>query len=90
MARLHVPPAWKNQTDGQVDFIVEDASINTILRSFGDRFPENRYRLLDENNRVYNYLNVFINGELVTKDKYDEYFISGDCTIHVLSPLAGG
>jgi len=90
MPCLHVPPAWKSQTGGEVDFNVEIDTISSILRDFGERFPETRYRLLDENNRVYKYLNIFVNGELVARDKYEEFFVSGSCTIHVLSPLAGG
>lgn len=86
---VRIPPALRSYTDGQDEVVLEAADIAAALRALDAAFPGIRDRVVDETGRRRQYVNVFLNEELVMSALPDVTLKPGD-VLHILPSVAGG
>ena len=84
-----IPPALRSYTDGQDEVVLEASDVAAVLRSLDAAFPGIRDRVVDEAGRRRQYVNVFVNEELLLAALADAKVKPGD-VVHILPSVAGG
>ena len=86
---VRIPPALRSYTDGQDEVILEAADVAALLGALEAAFPGIRDRVVDEIGRRRQYVNVFVNEDLVWSPLPDVKLKPGD-VVHILPSVAGG
>jgi sulfur-carrier protein len=84
VVRLRAP--LKDLAGGNRELRLEGADVRTVIRSLESSWPKTVGWVLDDQGRVRQHVNVFLNGERVREDAK----VGADDTIHVLASITGG
>ena len=71
---------------GNRELRLEGADVHAVIRSLESSWPKTAGWILDDQGRVRQHVNVFLNGERVREDAK----VIPDDTIHVLASITGG
>ena len=86
---VRIPPALRTYTDGQDEVVLEAADVAGLLESLDRAFPGIRERIVDEAGRRRQYVNIFVNEDLVWAPLPEARLKPGD-VVHILPSVAGG
>ena len=76
----------KDLAGGNRELRLEGADVRAVIRSLESSWPKTTGWILDDQGRVRQHVNVFLNGERVREDAN----VSPDDTLHVLASITGG
>ena len=76
----------KDLAGGNHQLRLEGADVRAVVRSLESSWPKTAGWVLDDQGRVRQHVNVFLNGERVREDAK----VGPDDTIHVLASITGG
>jgi len=71
---------------GNRELKLDGQDVRSIMRSLEDEWPKTAGWVLDDQGRVRQHVNVFLNGERVREDAA----VGADDTLHVLASITGG
>jgi molybdopterin converting factor small subunit len=86
---VSIPSAFRRHTEGLDHFDCAAANVNELLDALGNRFPELKAHLRDEQGKVRRFLNIYVNDEDVRFLGENYTFHEGDQVMLVPS-IAGG
>jgi len=86
---VRIPPALRSYTDGQDEVVLEADDVESLLRALDRAFPGIRDRVVDEAGRRRQYVNIFVNEELLWSSLPEARLRRGD-VVHILPSVAGG
>ncbi len=86
---VRIPSALQSFTGGQDEVLMEVADLASIVARLDAAFPGIGDRIVDEAGRLRQFVNVFVNAELVHAPPQRVILRAGD-EIHVLPSVAGG
>jgi molybdopterin converting factor small subunit len=86
MATVTLRAPLKDLAGGSSDLEMEGATVGEVLRGLETTHPKLEGWILDEQGRVRQHVNVFVNGERL---KEDAPVAAGD-RLHVLPSISGG
>ena len=86
---VRIPPALRSYTDGQDEVVLEADDVASLLRSLDRAFPGIRVRVVDEAGQRRQYVNIFVNEDLLWSSLPEARLRRGD-VVHILSSVAGG
>ena len=76
----------KDLAGGNRELRLEGADVRAVIRSLESAWPRTAGWVLDDQGRVRQHVNVFLNGERVREDAK----VGPDDTINVLASITGG
>ncbi|TLZ73942.1 MAG: MoaD/ThiS family protein [Methanobacteriota archaeon] len=86
---VRIPPALRSYTDGQDEVVLEADDVASLLRSLDRGFPGIRDRVVDEAGQRRQYVNIFVNEDLLWSSLPEARLRRGD-VVHILPSVAGG
>ncbi len=86
---VSIPSAFRRHTEGLDRFDASAANINELLDVLGNRFPELKPHLRDEQGNVRRFLNIYVNDEDIRFLDKDYKFAEGD-DVTLVPSIAGG
>ena len=84
VVRLRAP--LKDLAGGNTDVVIDGASVGEVLRHLEEAWPKTSGWILDEQGRVRQHVNVFVNGVQAREDAP----VGPDDRLHVLPSITGG
>ena len=84
-----IPSAFRRHTEGADRFSCAAAGLNGLLDALGNRFPELKPHLRDEQGNVRRFLNIYVNDEDIRFLGKDYQFKEGD-EVTLVPSIAGG
>jgi MoaD family protein len=85
--KVSIASPLRSCTGGHSEVDIEGETLAALLRALDQRFPGIRSRMIDEQGRIRQHMNVFVNGEAVRT--LDTPLAPGD-QVHILQALSGG
>jgi len=86
---VSIPSAFRRHTDGLDRFDCPATNIHELLDALGNRFPELKPHLRDEQGNVRRFLNIYVNDEDIRFLDKGLTFADGD-QITLVPSIAGG
>jgi sulfur-carrier protein len=86
---VRIPSALRTYTRGQEEVVLDAASLDSLLARLEDAFPGIRSRIVDETGRLRQYVNLFVNDDLVRDPLPTVRLAAGDA-VFILPSIAGG
>ena len=86
---VSIPSAFRRHTEGLDRFEASAANISELLDALGQRFPELKPHLRDEQGKVRRFLNIYVNDEDIRFLAKDYKFGDGD-EVTLVPSIAGG
>ncbi len=90
MPRVKLTRALAQQTGNQLDHHVDAANVAAALDAVFAQFPLLRRYLLDDNGRIRQHVNIFINDVLIQDRQKLSDPVNEHDSIHVLQAVSGG
>ena len=76
----------KDLAGGNREMKLDGADVRSIVRALEAEWPKTGGWVLDDQGRVRQHVNVFLNGERVREDAV----VAPDDTLHILASITGG
>lgn len=89
MPHVHVPSRYRVPTKGEGRIEVEASTVRECIEAVEARYPGFQELILNAKGELHMFSKLFLNGELLDRDALDTA-VSGDDTVAVLAPAAGG
>jgi molybdopterin converting factor small subunit len=86
---VRIPSALRSFTGGQDEVLLEAPDVASLLARLDTAFPGIQSRIVDEAGHRREFVNVFVNDELVRGPLAEVSLSPGD-TVHILPSVAGG
>jgi molybdopterin converting factor small subunit len=86
---VSIPSAFRRHTEGLDRFEASAANISDLLDALGNRFPDLKPHLRDEQGNVRRFLNIYVNDEDIRFLAKDYKFAEGD-EVTLVPSIAGG
>ena len=86
---VSIPSAFRRHTEGLDQFACTATNLNELLDALGNRFPELKPHLRDEQGKVRRFLNIYVNDEDIRFLEKDYRFTEGD-QVTLVPSIAGG
>src|SRR6266540_1011980 len=86
---VRIPPALRSYTDGHDEVVLEADDVASLLRALDRAFPGIRDRVVDEAGHRRQYVNIFVNEDLLWSSLPEARLRRGD-VVHILPSVAGG
>ncbi len=86
---VSIPTAFRRHTEGVDKFTCSATAVSDLLDVLGQRFPELKPHLRDEEGRVRRFLNIYVNDEDIRFLGPDYKFAEGD-EVTLVPSIAGG
>ena len=86
---VSIPSAFRRHTENVDTFQCAAATLPDLLDALGERFPELKPHLRDEQGKVRRFLNIYVNDEDIRFLGKDYKFKDGD-EITLVPSIAGG
>lgn len=86
---VSIPSAFRRHTEGLDHYETSAQNVNDLLDSLGNRFPELKPHLRDDNGQVRRFLNIYINDEDIRFLDKNYQFAEGD-EVTLVPSIAGG
>jgi molybdopterin synthase sulfur carrier subunit len=87
--KVSIPSAFRRHTEGADHYDCDGADLPALLDSLGNRFPDLKPHLRDEQGNVRRFLNIYVNDEDVRFLGKDYQFKEGD-EVMLVPSIAGG
>jgi molybdopterin converting factor small subunit len=84
---LHISSHLSQYTKGVTTIEVQGGTLDAALKDLDRQYPGIRFRFIDEQDRVREHFNVFVNRE---KCHDLGRTLTPQCEVHVLAALSGG
>jgi molybdopterin synthase sulfur carrier subunit len=88
MVRILLSSGWAHR--GQTEFECHEGDLLEVITEFVAAYPGYRHRLLDAEGRPRSYYNVYLNDDLVHRDRRAGVRVESGSTVAIGPPLAGG
>ena len=85
--KVHVASVLFSYTGDRAELEASGATVKAILQDLDRRYPGLRFRVVDEQDRVREHMNVFVAGR-PTRDL--DAPVGPDDEVHILQALSGG
>ena len=89
MPHVHVPSRYRVPTKGEGRIEVDAHTVRACIEAVEARYPGFQELILNAKGELHLFSKLFLNGELLDRDSLDTP-VSGDDTVAVLAPAAGG
>ncbi len=89
MPHVHVPSVYRVPTKGESRIEVDANTVKACIEAVEARYPGFQELILNAKGELHLFSKLFLNGELLDRDSLDTP-VSGDDTVSVLAPAAGG
>jgi sulfur-carrier protein len=86
---ISIPSAFRRHTDGLDRFDCTATDLNELLDALGNRFPQLKPHLRDEQGKVRRFLNIYVNDEDIRFLEKGYKFAEGD-QVTLVPSIAGG
>jgi sulfur-carrier protein len=86
---VRIPSALRGFTQGQEEILLDATDLEALIHRLEQAFPGIRDRIVDETGRSRQYVNLFVNEELVRGPLPSVLLSPGDA-VHILPSVAGG
>lgn len=86
---VSIPSAFRRHTEGLDRFECSATNVEELLDALGNRFPELKPHLRDEQGKVRRFLNIYVNDEDIRFLDKDLQFTDGD-QVTLVPSIAGG
>jgi sulfur-carrier protein len=86
---VSIPSAFRRHTENLDTFQCSAGALPDLLDTLGDRFPELKPHLRDEQGKVRRFLNIYVNDEDIRFLGSDYKFKDGD-EVTLVPSIAGG
>jgi molybdopterin synthase sulfur carrier subunit len=90
MAIVYVPTPLRRLTGGQARVQVEGSDLKTLIENLDQEFPGFKDRLLDEEQSVKRFINIFVNGEDVRRLQGLSTQVGESDEVSIIPAMAGG
>jgi sulfur-carrier protein len=91
MIRVHLSGQLRDLTKGRAQVEVESAAdVKTMVLKLDSRYPGMSQRILDDQERIRPYVNVFVNSENSRELQREKTKLKDNDIIHILPSVAGG
>jgi molybdopterin synthase sulfur carrier subunit len=61
--RIRIPTPLRSYTAGEADVTAEGGTLDEVLRDLDGRYPGIRFRVVDEQGRLRQHMNIFVGQE---------------------------
>ncbi len=89
-ATVRIPTPLRAFTGGAAEVAVEGNTVGDILRSLSDAHPELKGQILNDDNEVRAFVNVFVGNKNIRSLDALESPVVEDALIHIVPAVAGG
>ncbi|HLE54012.1 MAG TPA: MoaD/ThiS family protein [Thermoplasmata archaeon] len=86
---VRIPSALLSFTGGQDEILLDAADLASVLARLDEAFPGIGDRIVDEAGQLRQFVNVFVNAELIRAPPGRVALAPGD-EVHILPSVAGG
>lgn len=86
---VRIPSALRVYTDGQEEILLEASDLAALVLRLEEAFPGIADRIVDETGRSRQYVNLFVNEELMRGPLSSIRLSPGDA-VHIVPSIAGG
>lgn len=90
MVKVRIPTPLKKLTNNQAEIHVEGRTIIEIINNFDKGYPGIKERIVDENNEIRRFVNIYLNGEDVRFLDEKETEVKDGDEISIIPAVAGG
>lgn len=88
--RLLIPTALRPYTDQQAELTLEGATVGEVLERLLERYPNLRRHLLDEEGRLRNFVNIYVNDEDIRYLQHEATPVAAGDQVTIVPSVAGG
>ena len=89
--KIHVAGHLKDYTGKNRDFEIPDEdNVSTVISYLEGMFPGIKHRILDDQDRTREYVNIFVNGENIRDRENENTRLKAGDQILILPSVAGG
>ncbi len=89
MPQVHIPSVYRVPTKGEGRIEVDASTVKACIEAVEARYPGFQELILNAKGELHHFSKLFLNSELLDADALDTP-VSGDDTVAVLAPAAGG
>ncbi len=89
MPQVQVPSRYRAPTKGEGRIEVDASTVRECIEAVEARYPGFQELILNPKGELHLFSKLFLNSELLDRDALDTP-VSGDDTVAVLAPAAGG
>lgn len=90
MVKIRIPTPLKKLTNNQAEISLEGRTILEIIDNFEREYPGIKERIVDENNEIRRFVNIYLNGEDVRFLDEKETEVKDGDEISIIPAVAGG
>ncbi len=90
MAKILIPTALRQFTDGKDSVDVNGATVGDALNELTTQFPNMRKNLFTDAGKLRSFVNVYVNDEDIRYLEKSETAVEGASTISIIPSIAGG
>jgi sulfur-carrier protein len=91
LIRVHLSGQLRDLTKGRAQVEVESAAdVRTMVLKLDSRYPGMSQRILDDQERIRPYVNVFVNSENSRELQREKTRLKDNDIVHILPSVAGG
>ena len=87
--KVQIPRILSKSSAGELDLDVDGTSVGDLLDKVHRQEPELYRSICDETGRLRQHVNLFVNDDLLDRNKLDTRLESGD-VVHVFQAVSGG
>ena len=87
--KINIPPFLVHLANETQIAVVEGTTIDDCLKEFGKRFPNTRKLLFDDEGKLREYIDVYLNGKSIYLEGLSKLVADGD-ELDVLFVITGG
>ncbi len=87
-AKINIPPFLLHLVN-ETQLAVQGLTVDDCLKEFGKRFPDTRKLLFDDEGKLRQYIDVYLNGESIYPEGLSRLIADGD-ELDVLFVISGG
>jgi sulfur carrier protein ThiS len=84
-----VPPPYRGPTAGEGEIRVGAATVRGCIEAVEARHPGFLAQVLDGHGRVHRFVNLFVNGDEIERERLDRPLAAED-RLEILAAIAGG
>lgn len=88
MVKILLSTGWAHR--GQTEFTGHEGPLHEVIKEFAANNPAYRNRLLDVDGEPLSYFNVYLDDDLVPRDRRATAVVAAGSTLAIVPPLAGG
>jgi molybdopterin converting factor small subunit len=88
--KVMIPTALRQFADGQDTIDLEGADVGQVLGQLADAFPELKRHLFDDDGKLRNFVNVYVNDENIRDNQQQSTPLRPGDELTIVPAIAGG